>query len=560
MSFSLRTLLSLSLSLTLQSAVLLSNAHAVTGEGGVIGNGENVVRNERGEYVNADLYFKARNYKLPDYYLEKLDLSKDKAFVKELSIVLMVLDTRNGGHTVYDLKRIQDFLGKYEFYSVSKFSGDESANVQDEMGKVATQVAYTYAINQPNSDYSKITKRMLIEVNMDVFNQLAPREKVLSVLHEFAHHDSKLLTHDLIYPYIKALNTVLNVRERQLKNDWSPISREEYLASKTLCNLQLGDYKGNGDRYYVHPLYGGLIEGVAPQTKELYDQINSNRIGISSNLQKFYPDRVDFRSNTMVDSLVRMFYPETEEEEKQKRQNIHSNLFFNTYLVAEGLGSSNSIKNSDIIFLKLGSKNKIENVEGLRLSIENNNFIKNVSFPDGSNDHLIGSYNIVEDTTFVDQKIYEFKFSLKHLDVSTYAGLRHDSPYSSMIEKTKLNRSIIRNSRLSLVKSFAPVVIENVVLSDGIYLFSKAKKVQSLRNLVLTYNEKVVHPKTAGLILLFQDGDNTYNYSPYTTIDMTRALQAQKVKLDGKSYDSQVIVPTLKISKKEQLDKALGLK
>jgi hypothetical protein len=212
-------------------AVFAASVSAIAGEGGNSSGGGSVVRNDQGELVPADTYFKARHYKLPNSYLRKLTEADYPLLQDEMRKVGSLLRTRTRNPN--PLPKTGDRTS-VEIYLTETLSGDDLLPV--EAGLTAQQVSYTYAFRELSDDFSVNRIRRIIEIKPSIFDKLTARNQALIILHEMLHHES-IGGHEVISPIIQSMSTLLAVRDRQHAGDRNPISEAEYQASVSMENL-----------------------------------------------------------------------------------------------------------------------------------------------------------------------------------------------------------------------------------------------------------------------------------------------------------------------------------
>lgn len=214
----------LSIKILLLTAIFAVSALASTQEGGNSSGGGSVVRDDKGHLVSADLYFKARHFKLPDSYQRQIDLPVSYPKMKlELDKLMRLIANR-----ARNPQPFKTALREIEFYASEKFSGDDKLLVKK--GFSSHQVSFTYTFREISDDLSVNRLRRIAEIKTSIFDRLDPHVQALIVLHEVLHHE-EIGGHEVISPFIQALNTLSIVRARQASGDQADISKAEYKAS-----------------------------------------------------------------------------------------------------------------------------------------------------------------------------------------------------------------------------------------------------------------------------------------------------------------------------------------
>src|SRR5688572_19884772 len=116
-------------------------------EGGGSTGGGSVVRNEQGELVPADVYFKSRGYQLPSHYLHKLNLDDYPGLAGEITKLMQFVENRARVD-----KPLRHKLEQFEFYATEKLSGDDVLSVET-TGRLE-QAAYTYTFRELSDDFA----------------------------------------------------------------------------------------------------------------------------------------------------------------------------------------------------------------------------------------------------------------------------------------------------------------------------------------------------------------------------------------------------------------------
>ena len=214
-------------------------------DGGTIGNGGSVVELPDGVAV-ADSFFKAPNYKLPDFYIARIE-SFDTFFPgvrKDIAEIIALLNRRYRGVEV-----VRFVPEEFEYYLTSQFSKEDKFPVAS--GLISKQVAYTFIFKSLDSNYQEELQHRVIEVSPQI-QKLPVRIQSLILLHEALHHHPNLgfddYYHHLIAGLVDGADIMMKVRDLQhaafAKGELYKLNQDELQKitnlQRVLCYLPYG--------------------------------------------------------------------------------------------------------------------------------------------------------------------------------------------------------------------------------------------------------------------------------------------------------------------------------
>jgi hypothetical protein len=212
-------------------------ASAFAGGEGSVGNGGATIVDAQGHAVEpADLRYQASEFVLPAHYGPRISLGERPALQRELTEILEFIARRAG---VSVSKFFPTPLEEYEIYPTEQLSGSDLFQI--EPGFTSEPSAFTYSDTRLDAQGHR-HHRLFVELKSSIFDALKTRHQALQMVHEMLHADYTF-GHEAIAPFIKNLNALLLVRDRQLKEyeksdgKLSDITEEEYQASIVFQNL-----------------------------------------------------------------------------------------------------------------------------------------------------------------------------------------------------------------------------------------------------------------------------------------------------------------------------------
>lgn len=272
------------------------------------GNGGYFCREQGQAPVPCDLFFERRDFKLPYAEGQRVRYEDFAPEVRrELEELSALVERRSGGQ-VKLLELIRD--EKIHVYDTQTFLGDDTQYLGPAIS--AQQAGYAYWFNKVSAeDTAELETIRVVEVDMAFLKTVPQRYQAFAILHEYLHFVQNL-DHAVISPFVKALDTLLKLRDEQARGIRRLLTDDEMQDSRDFqgylrhLDPEVTLLRSRGKDGRVIPQgeihrYGG---GVVFYEREPVSLNEGNFVGAGSVVRNLKPGEAYYQKNQVISDSV----------------------------------------------------------------------------------------------------------------------------------------------------------------------------------------------------------------------------------------------------------------